>query len=408
MWNPKTSRALTEARKLVAQLEAYDDTPGSRIAALKQTDRVRTALQEPIDVTRHMVEQLSLAGALHTILGIGAYHDTPDKNQGASITAKQLAAQTNVADTVVQRVYRVAISHGVFTETAPDTYRHNDLSRTLLDPQALGAVHTINMEFARSWCHLPEYLKSHAPNDILDLNKSVAAHAHGQGHLGKSYYALIEDDPDPARRESWDAGLKTYDELMPIDGIFPFASLKEEVEKDPERPFLVDVGSGRGQSCFTIQREIGDAFEAKFILQDLPGVISLLKPEDYPGMELMVHDAFTPQPIKNARIYFLRRLLHDFYPPDCIKIVKNTVSAMGPDSRLLICDMLVPDIVDVYENLDLYWLDLGLLCVGGHEKTMIQMNEILDAAGLEAVKVHPSPFGKTMMLEARLKGGYQQ
>jgi hypothetical protein len=89
------------------------------------------------------------------------------------------------------------------------------------------------------------------------------------------------------------------DELMPVVGMFPFASLKEEVEQDPERPFLVDIGAGRGQSCIAIRKDIGDAFDAKYILQDLPGVIDTMDPKDYPGCELMSYDAFTPQPVKS-------------------------------------------------------------------------------------------------------------
>lgn len=99
----------------------------------------------------------------------------------------------------------------------------------------------------------------------------------------------------------------------------------------------------------------------------------------------------------------MRRFLHDFYSPVCIEFVKNTASAMGPDSRLVICDMLVPDMVDVHENMDLYWLDMALLCMTGKEKKKAEFIEIFDAAGLELVNIYPSSFGKTAMLEAKLK-----
>ncbi|KAF4969959.1 hypothetical protein FSARC_2912 [Fusarium sarcochroum] len=400
MVHPKAEKALEEARKLVAQLEAYEDDPITQQNVIKQTERVRSAIQTPMDKVSHLFEQLSLGGAFHTILGIRAYHAMPE--DGSPITADELARKTNVATTVIQRIYRVSVNHGVFTETASDTYAHNELSR-ILNPRGLGSFFMIALEFGRAWIHLPDYLKSHKPDDVFDLVKSPAVYSVGKEHLGKSYYELLEMDSDPERRELWNANMVAVDSLMPVTGMFPFATLKEEVEQDPERPFLVDIGAGRGQSCIAIRKDIGDAFDAKYILQDLPGVINSMDPKEYEGFELMTYDAFTPQPVKNARIYFMRRFLHDFYAPVCKEFVQNTASAMGPDSRLIICDQLIPDTVEVQEYMDLYWLDFALLCMTGQEKKTADFEEIFEAAGLELVKIYPSNYGRTVMLEAKLK-----
>jgi hypothetical protein len=99
----------------------------------------------------------------------------------------------------------------------------------------------------------------------------------------------------------------------------------------------------------------------------------------------------------------MRRLLHDFYNPVCVEILKNTVPAMGPDSRLIICDMLVPERVEIDGPMELYWLDFSLMTISGKEKTLKEFNDIFDAVGLELVKVYPSGIGKTVMLETRLK-----
>lgn len=47
--------------------------------------------------------------------------------------------------------------------------------------------------------------------------------------------------------------------------------------------------------------------------------------------------------LADAHLYLLRRILHDFYDPACIDIVKNIASAMGPTSRLLVGDCVVPE-----------------------------------------------------------------
>jgi hypothetical protein len=99
----------------------------------------------------------------------------------------------------------------------------------------------------------------------------------------------------------------------------------------------------------------------------------------------------------------MRRILHDFYNPVCIEILKNTVPAMGPDSRLIICDMLIPQPVEVNGPAQPYWMDFSLMIISGKEKTLKEFTDIFDEVGLELVKVYPSNIGETVMLETRLK-----
>ncbi len=118
--------------------------------------------------------------------------------------------------------------------------------------------------------------------------------------------------------------------------------------------------------------------------------------------EALVH-LYRTNYFPDAHIYFMRRLLHDFYNSTCVDILRNTASAMGPDSRVVVCDMLVPDKVDVDGPQDIYVLDFALMCVGGKEKTLREFRSIFDQAGLELVHVYPSAVGSTVMVEGRLK-----
>jgi len=89
------------------------------------------------------------------------------------------------------------------------------------------------------------------------------------------------------------------EKTVPILGMFPFTTLRAEVEADTSRPFIVDIGGGRGQSLIAIQQEAPAGFGAKMILQDRPGVLDTLRPEDIPNIEKMPYDFFTPQPVKS-------------------------------------------------------------------------------------------------------------
>jgi hypothetical protein len=391
-----TSAALRAAEELVEALKSNPQANHAQhLALLERVDKVRTLLETPYDVIEKQQETMCTSGAMYTLITTGAIKKVPDEG---TITAEKLAAEMDMDVSAIQRLMRVAVVAGFFRETEPNTYAHNALSQAY-QLHAQGPFFVLCMEFNKMCMALPDYFKTHKPEELYDLKKSP--YCFSIGKEGKTYYEAIDEDPE--QRLIWNSCLQIIEKNMPISGMFPWETLKENVEKEPERPFFVDIAGGRGQALLKLQEEIPGAYGGKLILQDLPIVLDTLKPEDIPNIEAMPYDIFTPQPVKNAHVYFMRRLLHDFYPSVCIDILKNTVSAMGPDSRLIVCDMLVPELVEPGHLKELYWLDLNLMSITGKEKTMDEFHQMFDAVGLELVKVWPSEIGATVQLETRLK-----
>lgn len=61
----------------------------------------------------------------------------------------------------------------------------------------------------------------------------------------------------------------------------------------------------------------------------------------FDNMYVQGHDFFTPQPIKNARVYFMRMILHDWSDSACIQILKHIRDAASPDTELIVIDSLL-------------------------------------------------------------------
>lgn len=79
---------------------------------------------------------------------------------------------------------------------------------------------------------------------------------------------------------------------------------------------------------------------------------------------------------------------------------------MAPDSRLLIGEMVVPEVPKTgCEGLDMtvYWMDMCMLVIGGKERSEKEFKAILDAAGLRLLKIWWSQLGCQTVLECRLK-----
>jgi demethylsterigmatocystin 6-O-methyltransferase len=87
-----------------------------------------------------------------------------------------------------------------------------------------------------------------------------------------------------------------------------------------------------------------------------------------------------------ARFYYMRGVLHDFPDHKSREILRNTAAAMGPESVLLLDEMVLPD-------QGVHWMaasmDLQMLAwLASQERTRTQWEELLKSAGMEIVDVY--------------------
>lgn len=189
--------------------------------------------------------------------------------------------------------------NGICVETAPNTFALNANAYAYLKGAA-PEFFKFGVEQMGPYFKLPDYFRTHTQSDLYDLTKSP--HAWAVGREGSTYYEAI--NADPKFLNYFNFAMATSEKVTPILGMFPFSSMKEEVEADPSRPFAVDIGGGRGQLLLAIQEEAPNGFGAKMILQDRPSVIDPLTSEDIPNIEKMSYDFFTPQPVKSTVLHF--------------------------------------------------------------------------------------------------------
>lgn len=76
---------------------------------------------------------------------------------------------------------------------------------------------------------------------------------------------------------------------------------------------------------------------------------------------------------------------------------------MGPKSRLVIADNIRPAKTDIGDDLFIYWMDFCMMMLNGKEKSKSEFEKIVDAAGLEIVKIWTYPVGTHSHIECRLK-----
>jgi hypothetical protein len=136
------------------------------------------------------------------------------------------------------------------------------------------------------------------------------------------------------------------------------------------------------------------------VLQDLPPVIDNIEQLDAKIVR-QKHDMFVEQPVKGARIYYMRNVFHDWTNDACVKIKKRIADAMTKGySKLLIFGWVLPA-----QNVPLYpaLLDMNMLALlNGRERTEGEWRALLPEAGLKIIKIHTVGPGEEGLIEAEL------
>ncbi|CAD6441812.1 0b42d806-e139-44f5-bbd5-ada1b2aa24fc [Sclerotinia trifoliorum] len=235
--------ASTELNSLLRTLNTYDGTPASRLSLLQCTKNLQAVLEDPYDKMTRFIEDASILAALFVLIRINALKKLPTSR---TIAAADLARACEVDTSLITRTMRVLVTNGIAEEAERDIYMHNELSRQFA-PTLLGGFTCTLFDNIRAVGELPNHVKMHKYADSLS-RATQSPFSFAMGHEGKAYYETL--DMDSQQRLLADFALKNSDKNFPILGLFPFQDLETQVKKNLERPFVVDIAGGGGQSSY--------------------------------------------------------------------------------------------------------------------------------------------------------------
>ncbi|KAG8532525.1 uncharacterized protein KY384_002402 [Bacidia gigantensis] len=372
------------------------------LEAVRQLNLVAEAPQETLMRIRFEVQMHSSpihiplqVAAIRLTLEIGAL-DALVSQDGEKITAQELAEITGYNALMIERVMRLVTWCGVCDEAGTATYVANPTTRLIVAPGGAGGLkHIYDLSFPIA-SKLMDYLHETKIHQFpTPPQKTAFEHTFGQNlwdhmadnpKLRKSF-----DDYMAARRN----GIQSWYETYPIaTELFP--------DTRADSVMLVDIGGNLGHEAASFHAARPD-HPGRVILQDLESMIQTVKDNGTSeGVEPMAYNFFEEQPVKGARAYYLRSVLHDWDDPSSEKILSNTAKAMEPEySRLLIDEYVLPDMKAPIRGSSLDFL-MMMLC-GGIERTKSQWESLLGRCGLEIVKIWGGRSDYEQVIEAKLK-----
>lgn len=87
-----------------------------------------------------------------------------------------------------------------------------------------------------------------------------------------------------------------------------------------------------------------------------------------------------------SRFYYMRNIMHDYPEEKAVIILKNAISALGPDSVILIDDMVLPGSGVHFHATQ---IDITMMSVlASHERTITQWYALMEKAGLKIKQIY--------------------
>ncbi|KAF1966704.1 o-methyltransferas-like protein [Bimuria novae-zelandiae CBS 107.79] len=353
---------LTLATEEVKKIAATADEPLRR----KMIDTLRDLLYM-LETPEETMQRL--------ILNLGVFNILSESDGPLSL--QDLTARTGADPVLLGRFLRHQASLGYIKETAKDEFTANHTTRNLSVSNIQAGLIFCNDILGPSFQAIPSFLaerKYKNPTELLDTP------FHKAWKTVDSMYTWLDKRP----RETAVFNQFMHAQRSSVKNCFSFLALYEECRdwSSGRGAVFVDVGGGTGQQCKALREKFPD-LPGKVVLQDLPTMVA--KAEALEGVEAMAYDFFTPQPIKGAKYYYLRAILHDHADDKCLEILANIADAMTDESTLLIDDIVVPN-----QNVSWYvtQTDLAMMVqFSATDRTEEQWKELLAKAGLEVQKV---------------------
>ncbi|KAJ6014396.1 hypothetical protein N7540_008987 [Penicillium herquei] len=277
------------------------------------------------------------------------------------LTIAQLCDQTGAASDLLGRILRYLASVGAIKETGEDTFTANNITKHLT-PALL---------------ELPEFL---AQTKYQDITSPVHTPLQKAFNTELPGFLWAQTKPDVFLHFNQFMMAQHADMPHWLD-LFPIEQKCQGIA--PEQALFVDVGGGIGHQCIALRERL-PASKNKVILQDLDVVVAqAIKHE---GVEVMAHDFLQPQPIKGSRFYYMRNIMHDYPEEKAVIILKNLISAFGPDSVILIDDMVLPGSGVHFHATQ---IDITMMSVlASHERTITQWYALMEKAGLKIKQIY--------------------
>jgi hypothetical protein len=311
------------------------------------------------------------ARALHVVaeLGVADALDTRPR------TVEDVARDVHARPDGLDRLLRLLEAHGLFTCDESGQWSHTESSRWLAadHPMSLRAFARM-MGLPMSW------------SAVTALEHTLRTGEPGIRTLDpRGVFGYLDAHPDEQAVFQQAMTAKAHGDVAAVLTAYDFSGHHR----------ITDVGGGRGHLLAAV---LAAHPQLTGVLFELPAVATEVTP--MPGLDVVAGDFFT-DPLPASDTYVLMDVIHDWDDAQAAAILRAVADAgHGAAATVLLVETVLP------EGPERHWaktLDVLMLAVtGGRQRTVAGYEALLDAAGIDLVRVVPTatPFS---ILEGRVQ-----
>jgi demethylsterigmatocystin 6-O-methyltransferase len=377
---------MSQYSQLADQLEALIESPPTELLddepvrkrILQAATRIVPEISKPEDTAQRIVYTSLEVMAARIGNNLGLFHKLIESKN--PLTTKDIAESKGVETPVVERLLKFIASMGMIKEVDVNTWGPSTFTEHMIIP---GIEQGVNHNFdnlGSAFLAGPSYLertKYRTPQDIKD---SAFSQARG---IDKNIFQWFSENPEAMAKFNLWMTVQRYGGRLWLDH-FPFEKVVcEGGEITEDTVLFVDLGGNIGHQCEALKNKLPN-LKGRVILQDQSHVLE--NALSIQGVEKVPIDFFQEQPVKGARAYYMRNILHDWPDAECIKILQNIKAAMAPESKLLIDEMVIP--MKGAPRIAMQTDMVMLLACTAEERSEGRWKELLSAAGFKIDEIY--------------------
>ncbi|KAJ7140426.1 S-adenosyl-L-methionine-dependent methyltransferase [Mycena filopes] len=331
-----------------------------------------------------------------------------------------IAALVSVDPQLLAGILRLLAIHHIFREVSPDVFANNRMSSVLDKGKSvedlLSRPREDRLIGSSGFAAYVEYLTDDGFTSATCLLDTVLAPQDGITPFNVAFktceplYDWMQRPENTQGRKRFAVAMQGSVAAIPPESVFHAFDWKSLTPGS----VVVDVGSGTGHILLPVAERYP---ELRVILQDLAPNMEeakqywtthLMDHVDRGMVEFQAHDFFDAQPVKDADVFFLRHIMHNWSNARAIEILKNLRNAARPTTQLIIDDEIVP-LTPLLPNwgtarAEPYLFNILMrTLLGGSERTLAGFQDVLRQAGWDLVCVHPR--GRSLIAVPKVEVG---
>nr|KAK5438908.1 hypothetical protein LTR18_008343 [Exophiala xenobiotica] len=354
-----------------------------RQSILDALQQLQAQLETPQDVLMKLHNSHIQTAVIYVAVQLGLFkHLAADPS--STLTVAQLAGKTGASPKLLQRILRYLSSTAFISNPSPDHYQATKATQFVASPVAdAGMIHSFDTCGPATYA-LPSFL---ADNNYSDITSNTHTPFQKGHNTDLSAFKWLAQHPKNFRAlQVVMTALQSADWLNDLDILdqAAAAATTTKVVRGSEKkgPFFVDVGGGHGHQCKQILEKYPN-LHGSLVLQDLAQAVDRVPPID--GVKVMAQNFFEKQAVQGAEFYYLRRIMHDWPDAECLTILSNLAEAMDGDSRILMDEVVLPDVNVPWQAA---MQDISMtIQFGGKERTRSEWDGLIERSGLKVVDV---------------------